>query len=240
ALGYSDYRAWCGGRLVITAGGDREATIHKRLEIASPPGWKPRPLTSLRGRAWGSVACAPDGRSVVVQSQPAAQLTNFFATRWQLWRVRLDGTATPLTHPAAQHADESPQLSPDGKTLYVTVAEDNFIAIFDVEKRAFTGRIATGVYPNRVAITPDGRTLVYSLMKSNAVGFADVASKREIGEVKASGPTMSLSLSRDGKLAYTGIQEQDKVVEISVPERRIVQEFATPKGSGPDPVLALR
>lgn len=147
------------------------------------------------------------------------------------------GEVTPM------HIGKGPQgqaLSPDGKTLYITVAEDNFIAIFDTAKREFTGRIPTGVYPNRVAITPDGRTLVYSLMKSNSVGFADVASKRETGEVKADGPTMSLSLSRDGKLAYTGIQEQDKVVVIAVPERRIVKQFSTPKGSGPDPVMAIR
>jgi len=141
------------------------------------------------------------------------------------------------------HIGKGPQgqvLSPDGKTLYVTLAEDNFIAIFDTAKHEFTGRIPTGVYPNRVAITPDGRTLVYSLMKSNSVGFADVATKREVAEVKADGPTMSLSLSRDGKLAYSGIQERDQVVVISVPERRIVKQFSTPKGSGPDPVLALR
>ena len=118
ALGYDDYRAWCGGRLVFTAGGDREATRFKRLEIAAPPSWKARPLTALRERAWGSLACAPDGRSVVVQSQPAAELPNFFATRWQLWRVGLDGTTTQLTQPPVQHADESPHFSHDGRTIY--------------------------------------------------------------------------------------------------------------------------
>jgi hypothetical protein len=51
---------------------------------------------------------------------------------------------------------------------------------------------------------------------------------------------MSMSLSRDGKLAYTGIQEQDKLVEISVADRKITRTFAAPKGSGPDPVLVLR
>jgi hypothetical protein len=117
-LAYQDYMAWCGGRLVFTAGTDREATVNKHLDVAAPPDWTARPLTSLRGRPWGSIACAPDERSVVVQSQPIAEFKGFFSTRWQLWRVRLDGTATQLTQPPAQHADESPQLSPHGQTIY--------------------------------------------------------------------------------------------------------------------------
>src|ERR1051326_3323541 len=84
---YSDYLAWCGGKLVFTAGSDRIATNTKRLRVASPPHWQPRALVSAPGRAWGSVACAPDGRSVVVQSQPQSNAGNFFATRWALWRV---------------------------------------------------------------------------------------------------------------------------------------------------------
>jgi len=119
---YADYRAWCGGRLVITTGGDREATIHKQLEITGPPDWKTRPLTSLQGRAWGAVACAPDGHFVVVQSQRAEQLRDFYATRWALWRVTLAGSATQLTRPPAHHADESPQFAPDG-TLYFVRSE---------------------------------------------------------------------------------------------------------------------
>lgn len=131
-------------------------------------------------------------------------------------------------------------FSPDGKTLYVTIADESSIAIFDIAKMQFTGRVSTGKTPVRVAVTPDGKTLVYALQEANAVGFADVAARRETGEVNAGGPTMSMSLSADGKFAYTGVQEQDKVVVISIPERKVVQTFTTPKGSGPDPVIALR
>jgi DNA-binding beta-propeller fold protein YncE len=130
-------------------------------------------------------------------------------------------------------------FSPDRRTLYVTIADEKAIGIFDVAKKRFTGRVVTGKTPVRVAVTPDGRTLIYALQERNAVGFADVASRREIAEVEAGGPAMSMSLSPDGKRAYTGVQERDKVVVISVPERKVVTSFGTPKGSGPDPVLAL-
>jgi hypothetical protein len=116
-LPYPDYLSWCGGRLVFTAGRDRIATDAKRLLVAGPPDWKPRPLWRAPGRTFGSLACAPDGRSVAVLSQRSSTDAGFFATRWQLWRVGLDGSRTLLDRPPTGYADESPAWSPDGRTL---------------------------------------------------------------------------------------------------------------------------
>jgi YVTN family beta-propeller protein len=151
--------------------------------------------------------------------------------------IRL-GTGEVKLIPAGKRP-QGQAFSPDRKTLYVTIADEMAIAIFDLSKMAFTGRIPTGKTPVRVAVTPDGKTLVYALQEANAVGFADIATRKEIGQVNAGGPTMSISLSPNGKTAYTGIQEQDKVVGISVADRKIVQSFRTPKGAGPDPVIPL-
>jgi hypothetical protein len=69
------------------------------------------------GRAWGALACAPDQRSVVVQTQHESNDANFFHTHWSLWRVGLDGSRKSQTFPPAHHADESPRFSRDGKTI---------------------------------------------------------------------------------------------------------------------------
>ena len=45
------------------------------------------------------------------------------------------------------------------------------------------------------------------------------------------GPPLSLALSADGKTAYLGIQDSDKIVVISVPEKKIIRVFDTPPGS---------
>jgi Tol biopolymer transport system component len=116
-LAYRDYLTWCGGRLVFTAGIDRVATNHKRLLVASPPSWRPRPLVPGSGRAWGSLVCSADGRSVVVQSQPNRGNPSFFAPRWSLWRVGLDGSTRRLTSPPRGTSDTSPQVSRDGRTV---------------------------------------------------------------------------------------------------------------------------
>jgi hypothetical protein len=116
-LVYPDYLTWCGSTLVLTVGGDRTATTNKRLVVASAPTWQPRALWADPHRAFGSVACAPDGKSVAVLSQPASDDAGFFATRWQLWRVSLSGTRTLLDTPPAGFADESPRWSRDGSSL---------------------------------------------------------------------------------------------------------------------------
>jgi hypothetical protein len=116
-LPYRDYLAWCGGRLVFSAGGDRVATDAKRLLVAGPPSWKSTPLVAARGRSFGSIACEPDGRSLVVQAQATSADAGFFATRWSLWRIGLDGSEAQLTSPAPGFTDESPRVSRDGRTI---------------------------------------------------------------------------------------------------------------------------
>ena len=111
------YTTWCGGKLVLTAGDGRIAWQNKRLLVTGAPTWRVRPLVDAPRRAWGASACAPDGRSVVVQSQPESDAYSFFAGAWALWRVRLDGRAAQLTHPPKGYVDESPRYARDG-TLY--------------------------------------------------------------------------------------------------------------------------
>jgi hypothetical protein len=116
-LAYRDYLTWCEGWLVFTDGGDRVAAHAKRLLVAGPPDWRPRPLWNDPSRSFGSLACAPGGRSLAVLSQRSSANPSFFSTRWQLWRVGLDGSRTPFDRPPAGFADESPRWSSDGRSL---------------------------------------------------------------------------------------------------------------------------
>ena len=130
-------------------------------------------------------------------------------------------------------------LSPDGRTAYITNADGNSITIIDTAKNEGVGVIQTGKGPGRIALTPDRRTLVYNLQPGQAVGFADVASRKETGQVALGGAPLSLSISADGRRAWAGVQEQDRIVEVSVAERKILRVIPAPKDSGPDPALPL-
>jgi YVTN family beta-propeller protein len=138
--------------------------------------------------------------------------------------------------------DARPQggvLSHDGRLLYVTNSDGNSISVIDTEKKARVGVIRTGKGPGRIALTSDGKTLVYNLQLGEAVGFADVATRKQTAVVPLGGRPLSLTMSRDGSNAYAGVQDQDKIFVISVPERKVIRTFETPKGAGPDPVLPL-
>ena len=116
-LGYRDYLTWCDGELVYAQGPDRIAIHGKRLLAAAPPNWEPRVLWNAPDRSFASPACEPGRAAVAVLSQHSSVDANFFATRWRLWRVGLDGSHELLDTPPAGFADEQPTWSPDGSSL---------------------------------------------------------------------------------------------------------------------------
>ena len=138
-LAYSDYMTWCSDRLVVTGGGDRLATTNKRLLVASPPAWQARPLLETPKRAWGSVTCAPDGRSFVAQSQPTSEDYNFFATKWELWRVGMNGSRRQLRSPPPHSADESPRFSRDGRSLFFVRSRRGLGRLFTLQGERLSG-----------------------------------------------------------------------------------------------------
>lgn len=114
-----DYRTWCGGRLVLTAGGDRIAAHHKWLIVTGPPTWRARILVRDPTRAFGSLACA--GTSVVVQATRdlGVDETHVGFPRWSLWRVAFDGTHTVLDTPPRGSSDDSPRVARNGSIVFV-------------------------------------------------------------------------------------------------------------------------
>lgn len=108
---------WCGGELVYTPGGDRVAIDAKRLEVAAPPDWQPRPLWDDPARTFGAPACEPGHAAVAVLTQHTSKKANFFATRWRLWRVGLDSSRHVIDVPPPGWADEQPTWSPDGASV---------------------------------------------------------------------------------------------------------------------------
>ncbi len=130
-------------------------------------------------------------------------------------------------------------LSQDGSRLWVTCRDEGRIDIVDTASKAKVGSIATGAGVNRLAATPDETLLVYSLQSGRAVGIADVAAGRQVAEIPLGGQPLSISLSRDGRYAFAGVQDEDQIWIVSVPERKVVQVIDTPPGAGPDPVLEI-
>jgi YVTN family beta-propeller protein len=138
---------------------------------------------------------------------------------------------------ATPERPEGSVLSPDGKFLYVACRVGNRIAIIDTAGNKLVGEIVTGKEPVRLGRTPDGTRLVWALHGDNGVEIGDPAGRRVITRVPLGGKAVSLNLSPDGKVAYAAAQYDDTVYGVSVDEGRIIREFKTAKGAGPDPVM---
>jgi hypothetical protein len=112
---YADYRGWCGGKLVLTAGGDRIAAHNKRLVVTQPPDWRLHAVIRAPRRAFGAVACW--GNDVVVQAAPASATT--MNPRWELWVVGVDtGRHVVVDRPPPGSSDDSPRVD-RGRIVFI-------------------------------------------------------------------------------------------------------------------------
>jgi YVTN family beta-propeller protein len=134
---------------------------------------------------------------------------------------------------------EGSAVSADGETLYVACRESNVISIIDTEQIAVVAEVHTGKGPNRVRLTPDERLLFYTLVHDSQIGVADVETRRQIATIDLAGAPVSLQMSADGSRVLTASQGRDEVYVISVADRRIITQFRTVEGAGPDPVLEI-
>jgi YVTN family beta-propeller protein len=130
-------------------------------------------------------------------------------------------------------------MTRDGQRVYVTNSRSNSISIVNTQSRKVEREVATGAGPNRIFLSPDEKTLLYSFQAGEGMGFADVATAKETARIALPGPPLSLSLSKDAQTAFLGIQDSDKIVVISVPQRKIIRVFDTPPNSGPDSIEPL-
>jgi YVTN family beta-propeller protein len=210
------------GRLVVTIENP------SGLLLVDPLQRKVLKMYDVKGEAPHMVLLSPDGKRAYVSNTGTGTLSI----------VDLETSKVNVIPSAAR--PQGTAFSPDRKTIYMTNLDGNSISIFDAAKSERTGMIQTGKGPCRIAATPDGKTLVYALQNAEAVGFADAVSRKEVQQVPIGGKLVSLTLSRDKRVAYSSAQEQDKIFVISIADRKIIRVIATPKGSGPDPVIALR
>ena len=181
----------------------------------------------VKGEAPHMVRLSPDSRMAYVSNTNSGTLA----------AVNLE-TGDAKTIPTGTRP-QGTVFSHDKKTMYVTNSEANTISIVDVDKFQVTGTIQTGKWPCRLALTPDGKSLVYALQTSESVGFAALATKKEVKQVPLGGKLLSLTLSSDGRYAYSSAQELDKIYVVSLADQKLAHTIETPKGSGPDPVIAL-
>jgi YVTN family beta-propeller protein len=214
----------------LTAAGDRLLATTERpfgLILVDPAAGKVVRDYDVKGKSPHMVIPTPDGEWAYASDTDSDTVA---AIRLKTGEVTLIPTGG---HP------QGGVLSPDARRLYIVNTDGNKISIIDTASKKVTGEIPTGKGPARIALTPDGKTLIYNLQFEPAVGFADLAAGKQVAQIPLTSRPLSLTMARDGRRVFLGIQDQDKVVYVSVPNRKIERTLELPKGSGPDPAIPL-
>jgi YVTN family beta-propeller protein len=98
-------------------------------------------------------------------------------------------------------------VSPDGATVYATVAGDlnssvGYVVVIDTATNTITNGIAVGRGPYSVAVSPDGSQIYTANSRSNTVDVINTATQKVTSAIPGLSTPESVAISPDGKKAY--------------------------------------
>jgi YVTN family beta-propeller protein len=124
---------------------------------------------------------------------------------------------------------EAFDLSPDGKTLYVTSEVASLVHVIDTASGKVTKNVKVGKRPRRMAITPDGKELWVTSELDASVSIISTADHSVIGRVpfevkgaRAEDITpVGITMTKDGKRAFVSLGKANHVAFIDVAARKV-------------------
>jgi DNA-binding beta-propeller fold protein YncE len=172
----------------------------------------------------GGIAISADGKSVFAVHVLGEALT------------KLDLASGLVTRTVAVGAEPyTCVVSPDGRTVYVSVWGGAKVLAFDALTLDRRAEIAVGEHPNAMTFSKDGRRLFVACANTNSVWVIDLAGARAIEQISVAlfpnvppGATPnSLGLSPDGKTLLVANADNNAVAVVNVndPQRSVVEGF---------------
>ena len=173
-----------------------------------------------------NIAISPDDTTAYVASQqPGATALAILdlRSRQQVGTVPLDKTPRALG------------FSPDGGTLYVTLAGSDAVQVVDVKRAQIVGQIPVGASPHHPLITANGE---YGLVVSQGPGQLAVISpstSKVIGTVTVGKLPHWIATSSDGDTAYVTNEGSNSVTVVDVAKQRVLATI--PVGAAPRKIV---
>lgn len=125
--------------------------------------------------------------------------------------------------------------SPDEKLLYLATREGNEIVIIGTATDAVLDRIPMPGRPGRLLLTPDGKTLIAACIGSDEAVLIDTATRKEFARQGKFSRAEGMTMHPDGKSFWLSAQMDNKVVRLSLPDLKVLQEIETK--AKPDPLV---
>lgn len=151
---------------------------------------------------FSSLAQSPEIALVANSADGTVALVNL-ATRSIAGRININPAGTKASGPGAANYVQDTDVSPDGRTLYVSRGYLGDVAAFDIAsgKLLWVAPLNTG-RADHMTLTADGRSLFVSAMFDNRVYRIEAASGRITGHVVSGVYPHDNKISADGKLLY--------------------------------------
>ncbi|WP_394845992.1 beta-propeller fold lactonase family protein [Pendulispora brunnea] len=92
---------------------------------------------------------------------------------------------------------ESFDVTPDGKTLYVSNEETAEVSIVDVASGHVRGTVAVGAEPEGVSVRPDGRFVYVTSEASNEIDVIATGAERLVARIPAASRPRAIAFAKD-------------------------------------------
>jgi PQQ-dependent catabolism-associated beta-propeller protein len=209
------------GMAFVTSEKDHTITVldTRTLEVAGTIKTckRPRHIQMLPGDEQFMVVCSDSGQADIVD----------LATRKSTGRISLG------------EDPEAFDLSPDGKTIYVSAEEDAELVMFDMKGKKIKS-VKVGKEPEGVKASPDGKTVWVTSEVANMVHVYDTASGKVTHNVKAGKRPRRFALTPDGKELWVTNELSSDVTVLSTADYKVLATIPfKPQGMRADDVTPV-
>lgn len=173
------------------------------------------------------VALSPDGKTAYTANIGDGSLSI----------VPLDGSPPFVVRVSTQ--TEAIAVSPDGRSAWLGSNNTGKVFVVDLTSRRVVDSAQTAGWPYRIAFTPDSRLAIVTNPQRDEVQLIDARTRAlritvKVGSGDGSAQPFGIAVAPSGDRAWITLRGSGEVVELGLPDGRILRRFATGSGTGPD------
>jgi YVTN family beta-propeller protein len=105
-------------------------------------------------------------------------------------------------------------LSPDGRTVYVSNEETAEMSVLDLSDGKVRSQVAVGEEPEGVAVRPDGRVVYVTCEGDNVVAAVDTDTLAVVSRIKTGARPRSIAFTADGNTAFVTAENAASITVI--------------------------
>jgi len=132
------------------------------------------------------------------------------------------------------HSGQDPEafdLSPDGKTLYVSNEETAEITVLDAGQDKIIKKVPVGKEPEGVTVRPDGKVVYVACEGDSEVDAVDTKTLKVLSHMHTDARPRSMVFTRDGKTAFAAAERGGAVTILDGVAHKVLGSIKIPSAN---------